>query len=339
VDLWKEALIRDIRDGTLDRDIEPAVRADLAPRLRPDSARAAELERLAARHDVLRPADYWPRLRLVHTWKNGNCALVIPKLRPWFGEATPILDFGYLASEITATDLLDPATDGSILQVRSAFYEFAPYDDSDQRIGSKLLAHELDVGRRYYIFVSTFSGLYRYDMNDVVEVVGKFKQVPIIRFLFKGKGVTSITGEKLSEQQLIEAVQRAAGETGVDHDFFIGYADAERQQYKLYIDLLGRGSPAVLSVLAAALDRALMAVNVEYTSKRKSARLQAPIIIDAGKTFFDRYKASRLADGASEGQFKWLNLTSDPKLDARLDQLAGSATEGRVCDDHIFSNA
>ena len=34
-------------------------------------------------------------------------AVGCPKLEPWFGGKVPFLDFGYIASEITATDLLD----------------------------------------------------------------------------------------------------------------------------------------------------------------------------------------------------------------------------------------
>ncbi|HUT76960.1 MAG TPA: GH3 auxin-responsive promoter family protein, partial [Polyangia bacterium] len=187
-DAWKERLIRDVRDGTLDPglDLDPARRALLESRLEPAPGRAAELERAATlAGGTLRPADYWPRLGLVHTWTQGNCALMLPKIRPWLREGTPILDFGYIASEVMATDLVDPATQGSLLQVQHAFYEFAPLeggDDLEPHV-RLLLAHELEVGRRYYIYVTTLSGLYRYDMNDVVEVVGRFHDAPVIRFL------------------------------------------------------------------------------------------------------------------------------------------------------------
>jgi uncharacterized protein YbjQ (UPF0145 family) len=243
-----------------------------------------------------------------------------PKLKTWFRDATPVLDFGYLASEVTATDLLDPATDGSLLQVCNSFYEFLPFDQgSSDRF---LLAHELEVGQRYYIYVTTFSGLYRYDMNDVLEVVGKFHETPILRFLFKGKGITSIQGEKLSESQLIEAVHRAAAATGMRHDFFMGYADAEQQRYQLYIELLDDHSETALTQFAEAVDQALIGVNVEYQAKRHSDRLQPVNVISSGKHFFDRYRALRLAEGAQEGQLKWLNLSSIPAMKTKLDQLA-----------------
>ena len=217
-----------------------------------------------------------------------------------------MLDFGYLASEIQATDLFDPETDGSVLQMCNAFYEFSPFENGESgRNERKLLAHELEVGRRYFLFVTTLSGLYRYDMNDVIEVVGHFGQAPVIRFLFKGKGITSLEGEKLSEEQLIEAMRRAGNELGVRYDFFVAYADSELHRYRLHIEMLDDTNPAILAKFGKALDHALMAVNIEYESKRKSARLHAPLVIDAGRNFFERYKecVSRrvLPRGSSNG--------------------------------------
>jgi len=309
-DLWKEDLIRDVRDGTLKAslDLEPGLRAMIEERLEPAPARAAELERLAGAAGVLRPADYWPNLKLVHTWTNGNCNLVVPKLRPWFRDGTPVLDFGYIASEITATDLMDPATQGSLLAVGSAFYEFTPIEEEDSP-STFLLAHQLEVGRRYYIYVTTLSGLYRYDMNDVMEVVGHFNEAPIMRFLYKGKGVTSITGEKLSEAQFIDAVHRAAAATGLRHEFFVGYANAERGLYEVYIEL-PRCDRESAGRFGDALDRAMREVNVEYDAKRHSERLAPCEIVPLEADAFSGYRDLRMAEGALEGQFKWLHLSA-----------------------------
>ncbi len=326
-DHWKEDLIRDVRDGTLrkDLDIEPAVRAEAESLLEPAPDRAARLDRIASSADRFRPVDYWPDLRLVHTWKNGNCRLVIPKLEPWFGGSVPFLDFGYLASEITATDLIDRETDGSILQVQSAFYEFTRFEDGDEEDGRFHLAHELEVGERYFIYVTTLSGLYRYDMNDVVEVVGRFHGAPVIRFLYKGKGVTSITGEKLSEQQFIEAVHMGAREAGVEHEFFLGLADVGQARYVLHVELCGDPAPDEVDRFASAVDGALHEVNVEYEAKRRSDRLGPLTVVDMGRGFFDRYRTLRLAEGAHIGQLKWMNLTGTDADRKRLEKLREEA--------------
>lgn len=49
------------------------------------------------------------------------------------------------------------------------------------------------------MIVTTDAGLYRYFMNDLIEVTGRFHATPTIQFVQKGSGVTSIAGEKLYE--------------------------------------------------------------------------------------------------------------------------------------------
>ncbi len=323
IDSRREDLIRDIHDGTLNSDVimSPESRALCEARLSPAPARAKEIEQLAKDHERLRTCHYWPNLRLVHTWTNGNCRLLLPKLRPWLGDDTPLLDFGYLASEATATDVIDPETQGSVLQVRNMLFEFTPESEGDSP-KTFLQPHEVEVGERYFVYVSTFSGLYRYDMNDVLEVAGFFNEVPIVRFLYKGKGITSLQGEKLSEEQFIEAVESATEATETEHDFFVGFADAENSRYVLYVELHGEPDEGARDRFAAAIDDQLCKVNIEYESKRKSERLSPLRIVPLGAKSFDRYRAMRLAEGALDGQLKWLNLCrSDTERD-RMEKLA-----------------
>jgi hypothetical protein len=322
-DEWKEDIIRDIRDGTLkaDLDIAPELRKELEARLEPAPARAAELQRLAESGDRLRPADYWPNLKLIHTWTHGNTGLMVPKLKEWFREETPVLDFGYVSSEILSTDLILPENSGSVLAVQTGFFEFSPFEDEDKPDKRFLMAHQLELGKRYYVYVTTFSGLYRYDMNDVVEVLGFFNKAPVIKFLFKGKGITNMQGEKLSEAQFIEAVSMATEKIGMKHDFYIGFADVDESRYKLYIELLESYSLDEQKRFAKAVDEALSKVNMEYDAKYKSDRIRPLQVIDMGKSFFTRYRTLRLQEGAYEGQIKWLQLSSMPATKRRLEKL------------------
>ena len=323
-DSEKEDLIRDIRDGTFKKDLnlEPEIRKDLEARLEPSPARASELEKYAEERGRLEPRDYWPNLALVHCWKCGNTGLVVDKIKPWFREDQPILEFGYVASEIAATDLLDPATDGSLLAVQNGFYEFLPIEEEDSTEPRFLMAHELEEGSRYYIYVTTFSGLYRYDMNDVIECVGHFNDAPILKFQYKGKGITNLQGEKFSEQQMIEAVKRAAEETEAQHEFFVGYADNDELRYKLYIEMLEDYSEQQLAEFAAATDKAMQQVNVEYESKRHTDRLGPLVLVPLKRDAFNCYRDMRREQGTHDGQLKWMQLTSVPSVHEAVSSLA-----------------
>jgi hypothetical protein len=320
-DEWKADLIRDIADGTLrtDIDIEPEIRNIITPLFQPAKKRALQLEKLAAAHDRFLPRLYWPRLRVIHTWTNCNCRLVIPELKEWYQD-TPVLDFGYIASEITATDLVDARNNGSKLALLSAFYEFSPEEEGDEP-KTFLMAHQLEAGKKYYIYVTTYSGLYRYNMNDVIEVVDKFHQAPVMHFLYKGHGVTSIQGEKLSESQLIEAMQRTSQSTGIDYGFFVAYANGQTATYEVYVELKTTESASEFRRFAAVLDRMLCDVNIEYESKRKTERLKPACVIPLIQDAFTAYRAMRLEEGAFEGQLKWLHLSADRTIQKRMQKL------------------
>lgn len=315
-DAMKETLIRDVHDGTLiqDIDLDPKVRALLEERLRPAPQRAAELEKLAEKAGQLRPEDYWPNLALVHCWKCGNTGLVVDKIKPWFRKGQPILEFGYVASEISATDLIDPATDGSLLAILNGFYEFKRLEEEDSPNPRFLMANELEVGARYFIYVTTLSGLYRYDMNDVLECVGHINQLPLLKFQYKGKGVTNLQGEKFSEAQMIESVKRASEKEKVEHEFFVGYADNEKLRYELYIELPNDLADEQMERFSTAVDNAMQQVNLEYEAKRQTERLGPLTIVPLKPQSFDYYREMRRAEGTNDGQMKWMQLTSQESM-------------------------
>jgi hypothetical protein len=150
--------------------------------------------------------------------------------------------------------------------------------------------------------VTTVAGLYRYFMNDLVEVTGVFQKTPLLRFVQKGKGVTSLTGEKLYEAQVINAVQCELPRCGVTPTFFVMVADEETMAYRLLVEAQA-GSPDA-SAIGRAVDQRLGELNIEYRAKRESGRL-APLTLtwlQAGAG--EAYKAAAVRAGQREGQLK-----------------------------------
>ena len=122
------------------------------------------------------------------------------------------------------------------------FFEFAERDAWEAGSPEMFSVGELETGRDYYVVVTTPDGLYRYDMSDIVRVTGWVGATPALVFVQKGSGITSITGEKLHEAQVLDAVPAALGEHGVMADFFIMLADVEAACYTLYAE--ARATPA-----------------------------------------------------------------------------------------------
>jgi hypothetical protein len=312
-----ESLVRDIRDGTIKPDaiteLDRAAKEEIRAALTPDPGRARSLEELMTRHGAqLRPKHYWPDLACVNTWKQGNCRLFIPRLDGYFPEACVIREFGYWASEARAVVLAND-WDQSVLPCHLYHFEFIPETERDVSSPSALEAHEVEPGKRYYLLFSTLSGLYRYDINDVVEVTGFHNQFPMIKFLYKGQGVTSLTGEKLSEEQTILAVNAAAGDTGHIAEFFTLICNEAECAYTLYVEF----SPPHLGQLAIrafskAFDDYLKEVNIEYNSKRLTGRLAAPglKLLPAGSYELLKQKLNERRT-IREGQYKVSYLRRD----------------------------
>jgi hypothetical protein len=141
-------------------------------------------------------------------------------------------------------------------------------------------------------------------MNDLVEVTGFFHATPLLRFVQKGRGVTSLTGEKLYEAQVIEAVQSAAGRHGAAMTFFVLVADEQASAYRLYAQLDDAAARPDADALSRLVDHRLGELNIEYHGKRSSGRL-GPLTaswLEPGTA--DAYKAAAVGAGQREGQFK-----------------------------------
>jgi hypothetical protein len=114
-----------------------------------------------------------------------------------------------LATEAFVTvpliDLAAPA-----LAIRSNFYEFQSAESAQANGDATcLLAHELSEGAHYRVVVTTDGGLYRYQLNDEVQVVGFKAEVPLLKFLGKTDEVSDLVGEKLNAAHVQSVLQTA----------------------------------------------------------------------------------------------------------------------------------
>ncbi|MCP4604218.1 MAG: GH3 auxin-responsive promoter family protein [Proteobacteria bacterium] len=323
-------LVRDIREGTLRFDVIAEIsamdRPSVLSEFRPDPERADELERLMAKHgDDLRPKHYWPNLKCINTWKQGNCAQLLPKLEGYFPEGMSLRELGYQASEARAGLTLGNDWDCSVLAVHIYHFEFIEESRRDDENPEVLLAHQLEEGKRYYMIISNMSGLYRYDINDVIEVTGFYNQIPMFRFLRKGAGFASLTGEKITETQVLEAMERARRQEGIDIRHFNLCCDEKSLCYKLFVELDPTAGERAGEYILEALDDQLQKINPEYECKRGSERLAVPILQELPEGSYEMVKNELVSRGmAREGQYKSIYLERKPEVLAVYEQIAAS---------------
>ena len=305
-----QALLNDHRDALIDgvergrfegwQGFPSELQRALAPSTLPLPGRAAELRSLPT---PLTFASVWPNLKLLATWTGGSCGIALARLAADLPPACTVFDIGYLSTEFRGTFTLEPGHAAGLPLLDQHYYEFVEQTawDADRPIFLGL--HELVDGPLYYVIVTTASGLYRYFMNDLVAVDGRLAATPLIRFVQKGRGVTSITGEKLYEGQVIDAMREL--EAAHHSAFYLLLADEAADRYRLYLES-DEARDAV--ALAEALDRALARSNIEYRDKRASGRLHTPVVTLLRRGAGDAYKQHALTRGQREGQFKYLAL-------------------------------
>lgn len=284
-------------------ELAPDIERSLGRKLRrlPEVAR-----RLRNLQHELTFNDFWPEIRLLTVWTGGSCGIAVEKLRRLLPPATRIVELGYLASEFRGTITVNPSTGEGVPTLHHHFFEFIETADWEAGRKQYLQLHQLQMDRDYYVIVTTGSGLYRYFMNDIVRVVGRFEATPTLRFVQKGKGVTSITGEKLYEGQLLQAVREVSARYGTVTTFVMALANEEDSVYELYLE--PDAPPADARTMATELDARLGTLNIEYQSKRDSGRL-APLVLHCLKGgASEAFKEYCVSQGQREGQFKTIAL-------------------------------
>jgi hypothetical protein len=316
LDAYRDDLIDDVEKGRLtDRWPLPAdVRRVLERRISANWRRAEELRSIVRQSGRLTPAEAWPNLAMLSCWKGGTMPMYLAKLPRYYGDL-PVRDLGFMASEgRMATPIVNSGAAG-VLNVTSHFYEFVPESEIDAPQPRALTAGQLESNEHYYIVLTTSAGLYRYNLNDLVRVVDFYHETPVIQFVRKGQGMSSITGEKLAESQVTLALMRALQRSGTEIAHFTACVQwGEPPRYQFFVEAAGRLDAEQKHRFLEAMEKALCEENIEYEAKRESQRLGHPVLRLVAPGTYDRFKARRAAQGAAEAQIKIPNLSPDLKF-------------------------
>lgn len=337
-----EQMINDIEKGTIseDVDIPYEIRSELDAYVAPHPERAAELRQILAEKGHLYPKDFWPWLQYLSTWKCGNTKIYMDKYMDQFDwDKTFYQELGYIATECRFGFSLDD-TNESVLFPQFHYYEFVEESELDSPHKHFLQIDELELGKRYCAYVTTYSGLFRYNMNDLVEVGGFYKNTPTVHMISKVNGIVSMTGEKLYEPQFMDAVHQAEAETGIKTKFFVGFAEVEESKYHFYFEFQDEKiDQEQAEAFTKVVDEKLQHINLEYESKRQSFRLHAPETHILLSNAYARFKAACLKDGFRDGQFKFNLLMQDEKRRSKFNLIQRMESRFEQISQNIIDSA
>jgi hypothetical protein len=285
---WND-LVRDVESG---RDIAGRT-------LRPLPRRAAELRRLAP--DAL--TRIWPRLGLISCWGDAHASLHLGELRHAF-PGMEIQPKGLLATEAFVTIPFDGRTP---LAIRSHFFEFLPAGDGMAR---PRLSHELEPGGTYSVVATTGGGLYRYRLEDRVEVTGFAGRTPSLKFLGREGYVSDLRGEKLHESFVAGALAQAFRRLNVTPRFAMLAPEEDPSgppRYILYLETEGPIPPELLTAVEKEL-----ASNPHYRVCVALGQLAPVAVFLIEGSAFPRYLQKCRESGQRLGDVKPLALSVSP---------------------------
>ncbi|XP_046573820.1 indole-3-acetic acid-amido synthetase GH3.2-like isoform X2 [Haliotis rubra] len=219
---WRR-LVRDIRRGELDEDLEIAqdVRESLNSHLTPLPERADKLEEIFRSGCKDMVPRIWPHLGGISSICTGTFALQAKLTRErYLGDTIPLYSFCHMSTEcmygtiVYTGSLCDPDTcaerDDYVILPGMNFYEFIPAEHTEDEQPDTLLAHQVESGKDYELVVTTPRGLYRFRSGDMVRVCGFSGNTPRYKMLQRRGDILNVYLEKVPEFVVREAIAEAS---------------------------------------------------------------------------------------------------------------------------------
>ncbi|XP_057461236.1 indole-3-acetic acid-amido synthetase GH3.6-like [Actinidia eriantha] len=323
-------LCSDIRTGSLNPQItDPSVREAVMRVLRPDPGLAdfigSECGRQSWQGIITR---LWPNTKYVDVIVTGTMSQYIPTL-DYYSNGLPLVCTMYASSEcyfgVNLNPLCKPSEVSYTLIPTMAYFEFLPVHRNNGVTNSITVPKSLNekeqqelvdlvdvkLGQEYELVVTTYAGLYRYRVGDVLRVAGFKNKAPQFNFICRKNVVLSIDSDKTDEVELQNAVKNAVNHLmpfDATLTEYTSYADTSTipGHYVLFWELHVNGStpipPSIFEDCCLTIEESLNSV---YRQGRVSDKSIGPLeikIVENGT--FDKLMDYAISLGASINQYK-----------------------------------
>jgi len=275
---WQD-LCEDIEKGTIHEDVQMSeeTRKSLVLKLKPDPRRAEELRKIFS-SGFHKPVIslIWPKLSFITGIGTGCFRIHADRIRCLVGDNVVMHNTIISSSESIMALATRCDTEEFVLLPQAAFFEFIPEDTEDVNVTKTF--GELEIGKRYEVVLTTLSGLYRYRIHDVFEVVDFHGQIPVVRFSYRKNVFINIAGEKTTEEDLQRAIRHFADKTGINVTEFAAYADYSvcPGRYHVLIETNGEIDKNRLSEYTDSLEDSFrQALNMGYQLERDAGCLRS----------------------------------------------------------------
>ncbi|XP_044465608.1 indole-3-acetic acid-amido synthetase GH3.10-like isoform X2 [Mangifera indica] len=331
-DLWKD-ICDDIREGKLSSRITlPKMRKAVLEIISPKPYLASQIEGHCYK---LQSLDWfglipnlWPNAKYVYSIMTGSMQLYLKKLRHYAGDL-PLVSADYGSTEswigVNVDPFLPPENVTFAAIPTFCYFEFIPIyrqKDSCQAIDDfiedePVPLSQVKVGQEYEIVLTTFTGLYRYRLGDVVEVAGFHKRTPKLNFICRRKLILSINIDKNTEKDLQLVVEKGSqllSKVGAELLDFTSHANVVSQpgHYIIYWEIKGEVEERVLQECCCEMDASF--VDHGYVVSRRTNSIGPLELCIVKRGTFKKILDHFIGNGAALSQFKTPRCTSNQVL-------------------------
>ncbi|KAK2664939.1 hypothetical protein Ddye_003513 [Dipteronia dyeriana] len=316
-----QLLASDIETGTLNNKItDPSVRDSVDEILKPNQELANFIRNECSNENwegiITR---IWPNTKYLDVIVTGAMAQYIPTL-DYYSGGLPLACTMYASSEcyfgLNLNPMCKPSEVSYTIMPNMAYFEFLPHEPADSFSGSTQKLVDLvnvEVGKEYELVITTYAGLCRYRVGDILRVTGFHNSAPQFHFVRRKNVLLSIDSDKTDEAELQTAVENATQlilrEFNTSVVEYTSYADTNTipGHYVIYWELLVKDSAnsptdVALSQCCLAMENSLNSV---YRQGRVSDNSIGPLEIRVVRNgTFEELMDYAISRGASINQYK-----------------------------------
>ncbi|KAM7252517.1 hypothetical protein ACFE04_024400 [Oxalis oulophora] len=312
-------LAQDIETGSLsDRIIDQSIRSFMAKVLKPDQDLADFIRRECSKENwegII--SRIWPNTKYLDVIVTGAMAQYIPTL-DYYSGGLPLACTMYASSEcyfgLNLNPMCKPSEVSYTIMPNMAYFEFLPHEPNSNPDSTPKLVDlvDVEVGKEYELVITTYAGLYRYRVGDILRVTGFHNSAPQFHFVRRKNVLLSIDSDKTDEAELQKAIQNASElltkfDTRVVE--YTSYANTKTipGHYVIYWELLTKdssNSPSenILNQCCLAMEESLSSV---YRQCRVECNSIGPLEIRVVKSgTFEELMDYAISRGASINQYK-----------------------------------
>ncbi|XP_010254564.1 PREDICTED: jasmonic acid-amido synthetase JAR1-like [Nelumbo nucifera] len=332
-EIWKD-ICNDIKEGTLNpRITSSSMRNAVLELLLPNPSLASTIEKKCKELEAFQwfsvIPKLWPSGKYVYSIMTGTMLPYLKKLRHYSGDL-PIVSADYGSTESWIGVNIDPSFPPENITFAViptfSYFEFMPLyrqnPGSTSAIDDFIEAEpvplsQVTVGQEYEVVLTTFTGLYRYRLGDVVEVAGFYKGTPKLNFICRRKLILCINIDKNTEKDLQLVVERGSQllrQTRAELVDFTSHADISDQpgHYIIYWEIKGEVDEGVLEQCCTEMDTSF--VDYGYVTSRRTNSIGPLELCIVERGTFRKMLDLFVGGGASLSQFKAPRCTSNPTL-------------------------